>query len=424
MKRRNHGDGALYELKSRGLWRGVLDLGYDPDGKRIQKYVHARTQRACRDKLEALKREIAETGAPLDKQTSVADFAAYWLENIAKPDVDPNTFTTYRSMVNRWITPILGRKKVHTLKPSHVHDLHAAITSAGRADSTKRQAHIVLGLILDAARAERLITRNVVDDVKAPRAAKGVRGALTTAQALDILRTAATLPDAAGARWWLKLLAGPRQGEILGATLADLDLDGGYYRVSWKLESLSREHGCDGTCGYRQPARCPQARWRVPTGFESRHLEGAWHLTRPKSRTGRVIPLIPQLSEAIRRHIAATAHQPNPHGLIWHQPDGSPIIPREDGQAWRDLLLAAGVITAEENRPGGTALTGHCARHTTVTVLASLGVDHQLIGEIVGHSSVQVTEMYRHAQDSEKRAAMEALGGVWADALAPQIEPG
>lgn len=419
-KRRSPGEGALYELKSRGLWRGVVDLEPDADGKRVQKYVHARTQRECRDKLDALRRELAEHGTPLDKRTTLADFAALWLEDHAKPDVDPNTYTAYKSLVNRWIVPTLGRRALHDLKPSDVSALRKAIIGAGKSASTARQAHIVLGRILTAARAERLVSRNVADDVRKPRAAKGVRGALTTPQAIAILVAAHDLPDGQGARWWFKLLGGPRQGEILGATLADLDLDAGLYRVSWKLESLAREHGCGGTCGYRQAARCPQATWRVPDGYESRQIDGAWHLTRPKSSTGRIVPLIPQLVTAIRAHLAATANEPNPHGLIWHDGTGRPIRPRDDAEEWRTLLVAAGVIAQEDNHPGGTELTGHCARHTTVTVLASLGVDHQLIGEIVGHSSIQVTEMYRHAHAAEKQAAMRALGTAWAAAL-PQI---
>lgn len=424
-KRRDHGQGGLYYIPSRKLWRGVVDLGYDTEGKRIQKYVHAKTQRACKTKLDTLQAEIRDHGAPLDKQVTLASWATTWLETVAKPDVDPNTYTTYKAMVNRWIIPTLGRKKVHALKPSDVRALRTAIVDdAGRSSSTARQAHVVLRRILDAARSEKLCTSNVAEDVKAPRPGKSPRGAIPTEQALEILRTAAALPDASGSRWWFKLLGGPRQGEILGATLDDLDLDAGYYRVSWKLEALTREHGCDAEpCGKRRGADCPRARWRVPDGYESRHLEGSWHLTRPKSRTGRVVPLIPQLVEAIRRHVEATADVPNPHGLIWRMPDGSPIKPRDDGQAWRDLLQAAGVITPEQNHPGGTTLTGHWARHTTITVLASLGVDFQLIGEIVGHSSREVTEIYRHADATEKAAAMAKLGTAWAGGLAlPRIE--
>ena len=112
----------------------------------------------------------------------------------------------------------------------------------------------------------------------------------------------------------------------------------------------------------------------------------------------------------------------NPHGLIWRNADGSPISAKQDAQDWRDLLHAAGIIGADELAPGGTRLTGHWARHTTVTVLASLGVDFQLIGEIVGHSSAEVTRIYRHAQGTERMAAMEKLGAAFALALPAQIE--
>ena len=423
-KQRSHGDGGLYPIRGGTLWRGVVDGGFDETGKRIQWEVTARTKTEAARKLNALKAEVAEHGAPLGRAATVADVAHDWLTSVARPDVDPKTYQGYSGMIANWIVPTIGRRRVGTLKPSDVRAVREAIAAAGRGTSTARQAHAVLSMILDHAVAERLMRRNVAKDVRKPgtRAAGTVaaaRGALTTAQTIAILEAAAAMPDAAGSRWWFKILAGQRQGEILGATLADLDLDAGLYEVSWKLEELRREHGCgDDPCRYKQGARCPQARWRVPDDFEMRHLTGAWHLTRPKSRTGRVVPLIPQLAEAIRRHLAATAHLPNPHGLIWRQPDGSPILPRDDAQQWRELLVAAGVITADQAVPGGTEMTGHWTRHTAVTVLASLGTDFQLIGEIVGHSSAQVTAMYRHAQDAEKRAAMVALGGVWGAALA------
>jgi hypothetical protein len=70
-KRRDHGQGALYELKGRGLWRGVVDNGFTPDGRRRQRYVHAKTREECVQKLRRLMREIAENGSPLDHHTRV-----------------------------------------------------------------------------------------------------------------------------------------------------------------------------------------------------------------------------------------------------------------------------------------------------------------------------------------------------------------
>lgn len=428
-KKRGHGDGGLYKIRGGALWRGVVDLGFDADGKRQQKYVHARTQRECKDKLDALRAEIAQHGAPLDKQVTVASWATTWLETVKRPNVDPKTFAGYSSVCRKWIVPTLGRKRVSTLKPSDVRALRQAMTDADLSVSMLRQGHIVLSMMLDDAKAEGLCRANVAEDVKKPSASKGKavarRGAFTTVEAIAILHAAATLGDAAGSRWWFKLLSGQRQGEILGATIADLDLTQGLYTVSWKLEEIRRDHGCgEEPCGKKRGAYCPQARWVEPDGFEKVHLTGAWHLTRPKSRTGRIVPLIPQLVEVIERHLNSSAGRPNPHGLIWRREDGSPILPKDDNQEWRELLLAAGIIKPEEAVPSGTTKTGHMARHTTVTILASLGVDMQLIGEIVGHSSQEVTEMYRHASAQEKRAAMELVGEAWAGAFAPppQIE--
>lgn len=420
-KVRDHGLGALYELPSRGLWRGVVDLGYTADGRRDQRYVHAKTKTACSRKLEALKAEIAEHGTPVDRRTTVEQWAERWLSTRARQEVDPKTYSTYASLTRRWIVPTLGAKKVSALKPSDVRALRTAIVDVGkRSTSTAGQAHVVLSMMLEAAKAEKITRENPAAAVRKPKGSKVERGAIPTAQALAILRAAATMENSAGSRWWFKLLGGPRQGEILGASIEDLDLDGAIYEVQWKLEEVPRSHGCgDEPCGKKRGADCPQAVWRVPDGFEMKHLTGRWCLTRPKSRTGRVVPLIPQLVEAIRRWLDATKDWPNPHGLIWRMPDGSPITPRDDAQQWRELLVSAGVITAGEAVPGGTELTGHWARHTTVTILASLGVDFQIIGEIVGHSSAQVTAIYRHAHATEKRAAMEAIGGVWVDAIGP-----
>jgi len=427
-KTRSHGDGALYEIRGGTLWRGVVDGGIDESGQRIQWSVSARTKTEAARRLNALRAEVSEHGAPLGKSVTVAQWAPTWLDTVARPDVDPKTYADYASSVRRWIVPVLGTKRLATLTPSDVRTLRKRMTDAGRATSTVRGVHVALCLMLDAAKADRLCRTNVARDVRPPSTRKDVtrtdRGALATQQVASILAASAALPDASGARWWFRVLTGARQGEILGAQIADLDLDAGLYVVSWKLEELRREHGCgDERCRYTQAARCPRARWVVPDGFEREHIVGAWHLTRPKSRTGRAVPLVPQLVEALRRWLTATADWPNPHGLIFRRPDGSPILPRDDAQEWRDLLAAAGVITADQTRPGGTELTGHWTRHTVVTILASLGVDFQIIGEIVGHSSTQVTAMYRHAQDVEKRAAMTALAGAWADGLAPRIAP-
>lgn len=413
-KKRNHGDGALYFIKSRNLWRGVVDAGFNLDGSRKQFYVHSRKQKDCRLKLEALKDQIAREGAPT-KAVTLSEWYEIWKRQSIQ-DTDPKTFASNTSAMNAWFIPRIGNVKLRELRPSHIRSVREDMVDAGRAPSTISRTLTVLSKVLNDAIEEKLIEDNPVKPAVrgVKRAKKATRTSLSVEDALAILRAASQHDPALASRFFFKMLSGQRQSEILGATLPDLHLSDdsvSTYQVSWKLEELSWSHGCEETpCGLRWPRMCPTRKLKIPFGFEYVHLEGRWYLTRPKSLEGRTIPLIPLITHALREHLSLEQDALNPHGLIWHNDDGSPIDPKVDAAQWRQLLFEAGIITAEENVPGGTKLTGHVARHTLVTLLAALNVDFQIIGEIVGHSSVSVTTLYRHASMEEKAKAMQMLG--------------
>lgn len=414
MARRPNGSGGLFKIRNGALWRGVAYGGFDENGNRLRWEVTAKTKTACRDKLEALQAEIRESGGYRAPTVNVETWASRWLENV-KSEIDPKTWTGYRAHVRLRIVPAIGRRRLAQLLPSDIRAVHLKARADGLSESKVRESHIVLSRILDDAVRERLLNRNPAKDVKTPRASakSDNRGAFSVDQATAILKTAIDMPNHAGARWLFKLLAGPRQGELLGAEIAQFDPQASTYQIAWKLEQLTKRHGCargslSPVCGARLPAGCPNASFDVPPGFEYRPLVGRFALTRPKSST-RIVPIITPLRDAILGHIEATKHLPNPHALIWRNLDGSPIRPNQDNDDWRRLLFAAGIIEESQLKPGGTVMTGHWARHTTVTVLALMGVDLQLIGEIVGHSTEKVTTIYRHAQASERMRAMATV---------------
>jgi integrase len=422
-KKRSHGDGGLYFIKSRGLWRGVIDDGFWPDGRRRQRYVYGKTQADARAKLKTLRAELEQHGAPLDKAMTVEQWAEHWLRTVCEPNMKPAALQGYESAVNRWIVPTLRRKRVAQLKPSDVRAVTRAMFDAGRASSSALKVHAVLSSMLEAARLDGIIARNIASDVKAPSANGAERDALSTEAALDVLRTAAMHAD--GTRWWVALLAGLRQGERIGATLDSIDFVNHQFVVQWSLTEARFRHGCpdDDPCGRKRGGACPERKLIMADDMEYRQLDGRLCLVRPKSGKVRTIPLIPELEEALRRYVAASTG-PNPHGLIWRHADGRPITAEQDQEAWRTVLYEAGVITAEQNQPErdrapGTPLTPttHVARHTTATVLMELGVDAKIIGEIVGHVSERTTRGYQHVSSAAARAALTALGEHFADAI-------
>lgn len=413
-KKRNHGDGALYFDSTRRLWRGVIDVGFHPDGRRRQKAVTSKSQRVARDKLNELKKQIAEHGTALNVNMTMEKWADKWLTEVCEPNMKPKALQSYESAVRHWILPSLGKRKVASINPSDVRAVTRAVTDAGRATSSARKVQAVLSSMMEAARLDGLCARNPAEDVKAPSIGDGGRGALSTEQALRILEVAARRPD--GTRWWVALLAGMRQGERLGATRDSPDFNTHEFHVQWSLTEVRFRHGCGGTCSVTRAGNCPERVRMIGASVVHKPLEDRLCLVRPKSGKVRSFPLIEALEVALQRYIENDDRY-NPHNLIWHNDDGSPITPKQDMEEWKQILLAAGVITHEQTlpekeRPEGTPPlpTTHWARHTTVTVLMELGVDARVIGEIVGHASVQTTRRYTHVSSQQARTALEALG--------------
>jgi integrase len=111
-------------------------------------------------------------------------------------------------------------------------------------------------------------------------------------------------------------------------------------------------------------------------------------LARPKSRAGwRTIPLVDPLRGILARQLELTPTTPetNPHNLVWCMPDGSPIDPRVENEAWHALLKRADVPDARL----------HDARHTTVDLLLQARVPIEVVQDIVGHSTRAMTMEYR-----------------------------
>ena len=453
-------------IKSRQRWQQQIYVGYLPNGKPRKKTFTADTAGGVTAKVRAWRKESkANNGIDVDKKTTLGSYSELFLAK-KKQIVDPKSYRMYtniihnhlREYVDQPIASFTPSSISHILSTAKTYDRRGKITgSAGI--SLKRQIRSTLHSIFEDARRDRVIASNPAQGVPIPQskdaeylALAQSRTAFSVPEMEAMLRAAAAMPDkATGVRMWFRLLTGMRQGEIIGARIPDLrlytsqtttyedrevekvceyfDADGnpqkgkiktmekvpvttkahvGEYTVNWKMEDLQKDHGCGKPshgvwpCGKKKAAYCPDAVWRIPEGFDMIPLKGRWCLTHPKSLTGRRVPIIPILAQALAEHLKQTAKQPNPYNLLFHHPDGSMIQPREDMADFRTLMELAHIPHSETH-------SGHETRHSVVTLLASMGVDAQLIKEIVGHSSDAMVEHYRHADDSERLRAMETL---------------
>lgn len=423
---RGHRTGAIYPIKyeQRKRLRSGGERTYTRYHAKVDgKWVSGRTYKECDEKIRKALRERVTWGAASNHSATLGPYAREWFD-MHKQTLDPNSRKNYRIVIERHLKPY-ENLKLADVNPTVVRRMLDRMTAWGRREASvnsKNMMRAALALIFKSAVADHIIPTNPVEYAPLSKGKDRPvfvrsREMFTDEQVAAMLREAAKdLRD--GAIEWFRLLTGMRQGEILGAVLEDLKLFPtdhgvweGYYTVNWQLQPIRRQHGCgepDGSgrypCGYlrRGSYRCPQAVWDVPPGFDFIPLDGSLCLVRPKTGKPRIVPLPPMLATALHRYVEHVGGEPNPHGLLFHTPDGRPFTAAQDRERFRDLMRRAGIPNADERH-------GHECRRTVVSKLSSEGVDPGKIQRIIGHSSIAMTEYYRDIPQEELLAGMEKL---------------
>lgn len=394
--RRDYGTGSVYQRSSDGRWMATLEAGSTANGDRRRITVTAKTKKEALRKLRDKRLEVEQHGKASHKRAAtVAKWSERWLEDI-ETSVRPSAYETDKAAM-RWVVKTIGTTKLADLTPGDIKKVAKAIRNSGGSSSTALRYHGSLMRMLKAASLDgHKIAPNVLLTPK-PTAAVNDREAIAEEHIARIVPHLATTLD--GSRWVLAFLQGLRQAEALGLTWDQVDLDAGTLTVSWQAKSLR----------YREKGN-PDAGFRIPDGYEVRHLVGAAHLVRPKSKAGwRVQPLVPWASNALA--VWQKTAPPNPHGLVWpgriDRSGAWPRNPATDRDQWEAIQRAVGVA-----HPTGRPYHVHEIRHSTATLLLRLGVPESVRVAIMGHSTMASTRGYEHVDLTEARKALERVAGA------------
>lgn len=385
-------DGERPKHSCKARWYGVIEAGWRPNGTRRRVTVSAKTEAECKARLKERQRQIDAEGVAdtsVNARTTVKAWSEEWL-NITRRTLRPKPWATDQSAVRVWIVPTIGHKRLDQLTPGDIRKVADAQRDAGRSTSTAHRTHVTLTAMLKAARQEGHQVPARVLEVKAPAIGASDRTAMSIPEALAMLHVASYLPH--GSRWAMAFLHGMRQGECLGLTWDQVDLDAGLVTIAWELQSVP----------YVDRAR-PELGFRLPDGLPARHLVDSYHLLPPKTKRGfRVVPIVPAMREALADWKAIAP--PSPYGLVWPAADGRPASEREDRAEWHAMQGTAGV-----GHPGGRYYHPHEARHTTATQMLEEGLDPHDATAIMGHSSILTTRGYQHPSQRAALDAMEAI---------------
>jgi integrase len=360
--KRANGDADVYPRKNRRGevtgYRGPYWVQTERGPKR--RTVSGKTKTETRAKLAKAKAE-ADIGLAFDAGTvNVSEYLKRWLED-SKDTVRPRTWERYEQNSRVHIVPALGSVRLKALTPAHLRGLYRRKLEAGLAPRTVNYIHQTLHKALRQAVADGLVPRNVAVFVKAPRPAKREMRYLDPQQAEALLEAARE--DRLEALYVLAIRTGMRQGELLGLSWQDVDLETGALQVRRTLASTK-----GGVAVYNPP----------------------------KSGRGRSLELSEKTVEALRRHRAAQNEERlglgslwEDHGLVFADPWGKPIRRWTlDRRSFVPLLERAGLADA---------VTFHGLRHTFATTMLKGGVHAKVVSEMLGHADVALTlNVYSH----------------------------
>lgn len=375
---RGKGEGAVYR-RGDGLWCVSVELPIGADGRRRRKVVCRKDKAKAVAALREAQRDLAAHGDITTGRMTLAEWLDYWLPYISAPRNEPGTTKNQRGHIVKWIAPTIGSRPLSKLNPQHVRQLHKAVRDGGGSSTLVVQVHSTLSRALKDAVREGRMRQSPCDLMDRPKGATATQKALTLEQTLRLIQYLTTRPFRFDwALWCAYLLTGTRRGELLGL---EADRVGETLDLAWQLQRITNIED-------------------APPDHVYRHMGGNLYLKKPKSTSSkRVIPLVDPLRSILALHMEGRGP-----GLVFTEPDGSPIKPDEATRRWKKILAKAGL-------PGDVKL--HGTRHTTVDLLAAAGVPAELRREIVGHSTREMTEAYRTKGNlPELTAAMERMSAL------------
>lgn len=374
MAKRGNGEGTVYFQQKRQRWVAAVTLG---DGRR--RYVYGKTREDVGKKLTAAMATVHQ-GLPLPgAQLTLGKFLEDWLAEAARPKLKPSTYRSYEELVRLHIAPSLGKHSLIKLTPQHIQRWQNDKLSAGHSPRRVCMMRDVLRAALNRAVKWQLVARNVVLLVDAPKVAHVEIHPLSPEDANALL--AAAKGHRYEQLFALLLTTGLRLGEALALRWsADIDIEHSTVTVRHTLEWLPRQR---------------------------------WRLTDPKAASARrAVPLIAPAAAALRAQRDRQTFERRSFEDAWHDNDlvftnelGEPVRQRTLHKVFKDLLAAAGLPTS--HRP-------HDLRHSMATYLIAAGVNERVVMEILGHSTLAMTQRYSHVLGPMLVDAADRLEALWA----------
>lgn len=371
-KRQSNGTGTFVRRKD-GLYEYRVSLGIGLDGKRLRKSFYGKTKSAAVSKYKDWLKN--SENIPIERVTTVGEWADKWLELYKKGKVSYITYSDYAGYIRNQIKPLLGRLRLEQVRPAHIQAFFAKVGKVDRkgepipgsmlSDSARRKLLIILNNLFETAIENRFCTENPARSVKLERQPQREIEVYTSREIKAILDY---MPRHAAGRYMaIMLYSGMRIGELLALQWSDVDLENQVITVRRALK-------------------------HTPEGDRVGNT--------PKSKRIRVIPISGALG-AVLESLPRRSPFVVPNARGGHHTHAS------FDTVYYGFLddLNAGLPEGEKVR----RLSPHKCRHSFATYSVKSGVPIAVLQQILGHAQISTTQIYTHVDTDDLKKNIQKL---------------
>lgn len=376
VKRRGRGEGSLEELPS-GSWRAVLSYT-DPLTKK--RYRESKTFPTKRDAIQwrDKQKELRRTGqrqaglAPI-----ISDWVSQWLDKV-RDTKEPATHKHYLELARSLITPHLGHHRLDQLTPLIIEKWLSVMATMGKSGNRRAKALAVLKNCLSHAARLGLIAFNPALNIAPPKVEPHREVWLNQTQARQLIEYFRENVPQHEALVTLALDTGARPNEVLGLQWSEIDLALGKVTIKQSFERIMGNS----------------------TG----------RIKAPKTRAGvRTISINPVTVAALKKLLESNRQREgfSLSEFVFAGSTGATITPHNFNR--RVLRPACKVLGIPQIRMGDL-------RHTSISILLSMGLSIRAVATRAGHESPDVTlRRYAKALPQDDLKAVEIWGEVLSD---------
>ncbi|WP_105618650.1 site-specific integrase [Vallitalea okinawensis] len=363
-------------------WQLTIEIGVDPvTGKRqrIFETIKGGTKKEAERRMRKIITDIEQNEYIAPQNITVEAFMIDWLETYKIPYISPKTVEQYKGQVYKYIIPLLGKKKLQSLKTIEVqkfyNEIHKASPISGKplSAATVRKIHLNLKAALNKAVDLELIKKNPAKTAVLPKAKRfkpHIYEGEETRQLLEAVRgTDLEVP--------INLLVGLglRRGELLGLRWKDVDFDNKRVHIRQNLIQLQN----------------------TKLHFKEPKTESS---IREIALSNTLVKLLRQQYVKICENKLRFGEEYKDHDLVICKENGEPMNPNSFSQKFRRKL----------KREGLRHIRVHDLRHTNATLMLDAGISPKVAQERLGHASIATTmDIYSHVTSSLEQEAAKKL---------------